>query len=106
MSSERSEGTSPPGAPRLTLFVAGGSPRSQRARANLDELVAACGLDAVEVGVVDVLVEPSAALDHSIFATPALMMEHAGDRSVIAGDLSDTAPVRAMLAPFLAETRQ
>lgn len=108
MNSEDSKGRSDgaAAAPRLTLFVAGGSPRSQRARANLDRLVAGLDTDAVSIAVVDVLAEPSVALSHSIFATPSLMMEHGEDRSVVAGDLSDPAPVRAMLAPLLPESRQ
>ena len=72
------------------LFT-GDAPRSRRARANLSDALSALGLDANKAKEVDLLKDPQAALDHGIFATPALMVDHGeGEPSVMYGDLSET----------------
>lgn len=74
----------------VTLFFTGDAPRSRRARANLADALNALGVEAHRVREVDLLKQPQAALDHGIFATPALMLDH-GDRdpSIMYGDLSE-----------------
>ena len=57
----------------LILFVAGHSPRSMKARANLERILTESGHDMSVVEVVDVLTHPDIALDRNIFATPALI---------------------------------
>lgn len=77
-------------ATHLTLFVTGDAPRSRRARANLARALEANGGDTAEVAEVDLLSAPQQALDHGIFASPALMIMPAeGEASVMYGDLSD-----------------
>lgn len=75
---------------QLTLFVTGDAPRSRRARANLAHVLRADGGDMTRVTEVDLLSAPQAALDHGIFASPALMITTVeGDVSLMYGDLSD-----------------
>lgn len=77
-------------ATHLTLFVTGDAPRSRRARANLARVLQANGGDAAEIVEVDMLSAPQQALDHGIFASPALMIAMSdGEASVMYGDLSD-----------------
>ena len=74
----------------ITLFFTGDAPRSRRARANLADALSALGLEAQNVSEVDLLKQPQAALDHGIFATPALMVDHGeGEPSIMYGDLSE-----------------
>ena len=83
----------------LVLYVAGDGPYSRRARANLQALMREAGI-AAEVTVVDVLKSPDRALEHGIFATPALIVVHGKHETLIMGDLSerDTA-LEALLSP-------
>ncbi len=75
---------------QLVLFVAGDSPRSQRARLNLDSYLKQLEID-VNTNEIDVIKDPSKALEYGIFATPALMYTEDPDNSeIIYGDLSDT----------------
>lgn len=77
-------------AQRLTLFVTGDAPRSQRARANLARVLAANGGAITEVAEVDLLSAPQQGLDHGIIASPALMLTPPeGAASTLYGDLSD-----------------
>jgi len=74
----------------LVLFLTSDSPRSQRARANLADAVREQGLDGLEVSVIDLVKHPAAAVQHGVFATPALMRAGTSDSaSVLYGDLSD-----------------
>lgn len=72
---------------RLTLFVAGDSPRSRRARANLGRALVAAG----PAREVDLLATPQEAFRYGLFASPALVLTDAQGRpqSVLYGDLSD-----------------
>jgi len=75
---------------QLVLFVAGDSPRSQRARLNLDGYLKQADID-VSTNEIDVIEKPAKALEYGIFATPALMYTDVPDRrEIIYGDLSDT----------------
>lgn len=78
------------GGHKLTLFVTGDAPRSVRARANLARVLANSGGNVEDVSEIDLLTAPQQALDHGIFASPALMITPAdGEASVMYGDLSD-----------------
>jgi len=86
------------GERHLTLFVTGDAPRSRRARANLETALTTAGQSGAAVTEVDLLVEPQPALDHGIFATPALMLSTpGGETSVMYGDLSDAGRLRRFL---------
>jgi len=82
----------------LTLFVAGDSPASHRARARLAELLESLELP-LTPRVVDVLLAPQEAMQHRIFVTPALIVRHEGRLDTIIGDLSHTADVVSLLRP-------
>ncbi|MDB4879145.1 MAG: KaiB domain protein [Gemmatimonadetes bacterium] len=85
---------------RLKLFVAGDSPRSREAAANLaracDELLAG----QVEVETVDVLREPAVADEYRILTTPTVVRDAPGPRRRVTGDLRDASQVLAALFLF------
>ena len=66
---------------RLTLYLAGDSPASRRARANL-----------------------AAALAERIYVTPALLLQVAAQREMLVGDLSQHEAVVATLAALAPDT--
>lgn len=79
------------------LFVAGNEPHSRRARENLKKICADRLLETHRIEIVDVLEDFQAALESSIFLTPALMVAAPGSTVIIYGDLSDEPEVlRAM----------
>lgn len=83
----------------LILFIAGDAPRSRRARANLAAAFQQAHRSAPRLREIDVLREPVAAIDHGIFATPALVRpQDSGAPSVLYGDLSDTDSLHRFLA--------
>lgn len=83
----------------LILFIAGDAPRSRRARTNLATALERADRSAVQLREVDVLHEPVAAIDHGIFATPALVRPHSsGTPIVLYGDLSDNDALNRFIA--------
>jgi len=93
-------GKAAPGA-RITLYVVGRSPNSQRASNNLAELTRLHPelFGAIDVEVVDALQSPERVFEDLILLTPALVV-HSADGNVgrIIGDLSDPATLLATLA--------
>lgn len=84
---------------RLELYVAGDTRNSRRAAENLSRYLQQIDRP-VDLIVVDVLKDPKAAFQRSIFATPSLIVEAAGRKSLIVGDLSEgEAMLRSLLAP-------
>lgn len=85
---------------RLILFVAGDSPRSRRARANLMPALADAGIAADRPREVDLLAKPQEAFRHGLFASPALVLTDAGGapQSILYGDLSDEPALQRFLA--------
>jgi len=83
---------------RLILFIAGATPRSQRAEANLALVLSDLGDRAREfhIEIVDVFKDPRRALKQRILVTPTLVRETHPDAPLI-GDLSELGAVRAML---------
>lgn len=83
----------------LTLFVTGNAPRSQRARSNLADTIGALGcIQEIAVQEVDLLYDPTPALDNGIFAAPALMIgEAAQGGHVLYGDLSEAGKLWRLL---------
>jgi len=78
---------------RLTLYIAGQTPRAERALNNVRRIVEHdLGIEA-DLDVVDVLERPDLAEEALILATPTLVKEHPPPARRLIGDLSDTAKV-------------
>lgn len=83
---------------RLRLFVAGDSPRSHEAIANLRLLCAELSVDGADCEVVDVLQSPDEAEMLRILTTPTLVRTEPAPARRVTGDLSDHAAVLRGLA--------
>ena len=82
--------TTDPDSPRkLTLYVAGQTPKSVAAIANLERICNEHLPGQYEVEVVDLRKNPKAAQEHSIVAIPTLVRELPVPLRKIIGDLSD-----------------
>jgi len=89
---------------KLILFVAGASPRSERARANLRRALSRAGVGAAQVDEIDLLERPEATLEHGIYATPALIGAGGPDAApMLYGDLSEEAKLNRFIAEILGE---
>jgi len=91
-----------PSPGRLILFLAGDAPSSQRARHNLKSALLERGIADASITEVNVLAEPSVALQKRIFATPALIAEREDLNIIIYGDLSEQATLVRFLDGALA----
>jgi circadian clock protein KaiB len=79
-----------PGAPRkLILYVAGQTPKSMAAIANLERICSEHMPGKYDVEVVDLKKNPELAREHSIVAIPTLVRELPVPLRKIIGDLSD-----------------
>lgn len=86
---------------QLILFIAGKSPRSLRARANLASALENAGMAETRPREIDLLQEPQQAVTHGLFATPALLRtDSERSRAVLYGDLSDRDSLLRFLAAF------
>ncbi len=74
----------------LRLYVAGSTPRSLAALANLRRLCEAHLAGRYRIEVVDVLADPAQAVRDQIFALPTLVRQLPPPVRKIIGDLSDT----------------
>lgn len=74
---------------RLRLFVAGDEPNSRRARENLAHICEEHVSEPCELEITDVLEDFEIALELGIYVTPALLIEAAGPRVTVFGNLSD-----------------
>lgn len=74
----------------MRLYVAGQTPKSQAAIANLEKICGEYLAGRHQVEVIDLLKNPQLALDHQIVAIPTLVMEQPIPPRKIIGDLSDT----------------
>ncbi len=81
----------------LRLFVAGNEPNSARAKASLERICADYLAGNCRLDVIDVLQDFEPALKENILVTPALIVEQAGRRNVIFGNLADVAKVLTVL---------
>jgi circadian clock protein KaiB len=77
----------------LRLYVAGQSPKSLHAFANLDKLCKEHLAGRCEVEVIDLVEHPDRARDDDILAIPTLVRRLPRPLRKIIGDLSDTARV-------------
>lgn len=89
----------------LTLYVAGDTPRSRQAMANLERICAELLGGRAHCVTVDVLDDPEAADAERILTTPTLIRESPTPRRRVTGDLSDAQRVLAALG-FSHPTRQ
>ncbi|MEX2517137.1 MAG: circadian clock KaiB family protein [Gammaproteobacteria bacterium] len=86
----------------LVLFITGDSPRSQRARGNLEQALNQLAIDGVLAEVVDLLSQPEQVIKYGVFATPALMnASQSGNPQILYGDLSNTDRLLKFLATGL-----
>ena len=81
----------------LTLYVAGDTPRSRQAMANLEHICAALLGGQGRCATVDVLDNPEVADSERILTTPTLVRESPSPRRRVTGDLSDAQRVLAAL---------
>ncbi|WP_207536673.1 circadian clock KaiB family protein [Sabulicella rubraurantiaca] len=83
---------------RLTLYVAGQTPKSVAAIRNLERICAEhLGSDSYAIEVVDLRVSPHLAREHNIVAIPTLVRQLPVPIQKIIGDLSDTQKVLVSL---------
>jgi len=83
---------------QFTLFVAGESPRSQRAIANLRRIAQERLGGDYELIVVDVQQEPERAEEERILTTPTLVKRAPEPRRRVTGDLTDAEQVLIALS--------
>jgi circadian clock protein KaiB len=81
----------------LTLYVAGDTPRSRQAMANLERICAELLGGRAKCATVDVLDNPGVADAERILTTPTLVRESPNPRRRVTGDLSDIQRVVAAL---------
>ncbi len=74
---------------KVRLFIAGKSANSKLAQKNLDLLLTKISDCDFEIEIIDVLKDPSIAVQEGIFITPALQIFSANDNSLIFGNLKD-----------------
>lgn len=84
-------------AVRVTLYVAGDGPNSVAATTHLKRALADFPGHAIEVEIVDVVVEPDRSLRDGVLATPMLIRRAPSPERRILGNLRD----RPMLLAFL-----
>ena len=87
-----------PEAWKLQLYVAGQTPKSIRAFANLQALCNEHLQGRYQIEVIDLLVHPDRARGDQIVAVPALVVKLPQEVRQIIGDLSDTEKVLVGLA--------
>ena len=73
----------------LELYIAGRTPASRRAVANLRRLCESEFPDACRLAVIDILERPSVAEEKKILATPTLIRSYPPPARRIIGDMSD-----------------
>lgn len=81
----------------MKLFVAGDSPRSERAIQNLMQLCDKTMKNNYEITIIDVLEQPALAEDDKIMVTPTLIKLTPYPSRRIVGDLSDQNKVLTIL---------
>lgn len=81
----------------LRLYVTGATSRSARAIANIRRICDRYLVDNYELSVVDIYIEPKAALEHQIVAAPTLLKLAPVPVRRVIGDLSDEGRTLAAL---------
>ena len=83
---------------RLTLYVAGQTPKSLAAIRNLEQICQDHFVGRYEIEVVDLRAAPHLAREHNILAIPTLVRELPTPMRKLIGDLSDTEKVLVNLS--------
>ena len=91
--SEEVKGFDPPPQYVLRLFVAGMTPRSQRAIANLRRICDEQLAGRVDLSTIDIFQQPHLAEKHQVVAAPTLLRLEPLPVKRLIGDLSDEARV-------------
>jgi hypothetical protein len=83
---------------QLMLYLAGATPNSLRAEANLEAALLEAGVnDFFDVEYIDVLLNTKRASTDSVILTPTLVAAGGKSRLVIIGDLGETKKLNAFL---------
>ena len=82
---------------QLLLFVADNQPNSTRARQNIDIICREHLGGDVNLKIIDVFQDPNLALENRVYVTPMLVKAAPLPPAYVAGDLSDTGKVLAIL---------
>ncbi|MDB5447610.1 MAG: KaiB [Phenylobacterium sp.] len=77
----------------LRLYITGTTPRSLRAIANLQQILASQPTELFDLQVIDIYQQPQAASEHQIIAAPTLVKLSPDPVRRVIGDLSDNARV-------------
>lgn len=85
------------GSLQLTLYVAGDTPRSRQAMANLERICVELLGGRAQCATVDVMATPEVAERERILTTPTVIRETPLPRRRVTGDLSDINRVLAAL---------
>jgi circadian clock protein KaiB len=86
---------------RLSLYVAGNVPNSQRATENINNVCKSHPGGKIALKVIDILANPQAAYENKIIAVPTLVREHPLPVCKTIGDLSDQEQLLRILNPIL-----
>jgi circadian clock protein KaiB len=89
---------------QLRLFVAGMTPRSTQAIADLERLAAELLGKECSVEVVDIYDDPAAAVEAQVIAIPTLVRDHPPPRHRIVGSIGDIDKVAKSLGISKQET--
>ena len=82
---------------RLRLYVAGQTPKSSAALANINRICGAHLVEKYEIEVIDLLLNPQVARSEEIIAVPTLVRLLPTQSPRVVGDLSDVPKVLAGL---------
>lgn len=74
----------------LQLYIAGSSPRSQKAVVNVQKICKQFSRDKFELQVIDIFQQPLLAKAEQIFAVPTLIRKFPCPKRLFIGDLADT----------------
>jgi circadian clock protein KaiB len=74
---------------KLRLFITGNAPNSRIAQENLKAICAQYKKHALEIETVDVMENPTAAIENGIYLTPALQIIEPGPGVTIFGNLNN-----------------
>ncbi len=85
-----------PGEKTVKLFIAGDAPNSRMALENLKDFLESFGGEDTDVEIIDVLKNPSEAVENGIYITPALLIGNPGTGTLIYGNLSSIEALKAV----------
>lgn len=81
----------------LQLFIAGSTPRSQRAIMNIQKICQECLTDMYNLQIIDIFQQPLLAKDEQIIAVPTLIKKSPVPKRLFIGDMSDTSDILSRL---------